>query len=117
MPEAPDAPRARTLHQRTRPLNRPIGWGLMLLAAPTAAASLSGTGLPWDEPLNVLRENLTGPTITAIIFISIAAALATWAWSSHNQGIGRAARAVAALAIVSSLAAFFSALGINAATF
>jgi len=78
-----------------------------------ALASLAGTGLPWDNPLTVLRENITGPTITAIIFISVAAALAMWAWSSHNDGLARAGKAIAALAVVGSLVTFFGALGIN----
>jgi type IV secretory pathway VirB2 component (pilin) len=78
-----------------------------------ALASLAGTGLPWDNPLTVLRENITGPTITAIIFISVAAALAMWAWSSHNDGLARAGKAIAALAVVGSLVTFFGVLGIN----
>lgn len=87
-----------------------------LLAAPAAFGSLAGTGLPWDTPLQLLRENITGPTITAIIFISVAAAMAMWAWSAHNDGLSRAAKAIAALAVVGSLVTFFSALSINFAT-
>ena len=86
---------------------------LTALAAPAAIASLGGTGLPWDTPLELLRENITGPTMTAIIFISVAAALAMWAWSSHNDGLSRAGKALAALAVVGSLTTFLGVLGIE----
>jgi type IV secretory pathway VirB2 component (pilin) len=89
------------------------GLVLAVAVAGEALASLAGTGLPWDNPLTVLRENITGPTITAIIFISVAAALAMWAWSSHNDGLARAGKAIAALAVVGSLVTFFGVLGIN----
>lgn len=89
------------------------GLALAVVAAGEALGSLAGTGLPWDNPLQILRDNITGPTITAIIFISVAAALAMWAWSSHNDGLARAGKAIAALAVVGSLVTFFGTLGIN----
>lgn len=108
---------SRDLHPPTGRLAAGAWIGaLTALVARAAYGSLTGTGLPWDTPLSVLRENITGPTISAIIFISVAAALATWAWSSHNDGLARAGKAIAALAVVGSLVAFFGALGINFAT-
>ena len=100
-------------HKVNRYFPRVAGLALAVALAGEALGSLTGTGLPWDNPLTVLRENITGPTITAIIFISVAAALAMWAWSSHNDGLARAGKAIAALAVVGSLVTFFGALGIN----
>jgi len=48
------------------------------MAAATSTPVIAGQSLPWDGPLTVLRNNLTGPfaaSVSAIAFVAAGAAL------------------------------------------
>lgn len=90
---------------------------LTALVAPVLAlASEAGPELPWNQPLEVLRDNLSGPTGTVILLIALMIGLLIWAFADDSRGLMRAAKAVLALAVVTTVAGLVAALGINAAT-
>jgi hypothetical protein len=105
--------RFRRLH-RLRRLARGLQLlPLLLTMAPMAWASNLTGDLPWNRPIEVLRDNITGPTLSALLFIAVAVGVAMWGWSSHNEGVGRAGKAIAALAVIIILATFLQTLGVN----
>ena len=60
-------------------LSQHVGSGLLLLlllAAPDAAqaAASGGGGLPWETPLETLRDSITGPVAYAISLMGVVAA-------------------------------------------
>jgi len=102
-------------HLSRRPLTR---LSVALLAAwPVSvwAGETSGD-LPWNNFLDTLQENISGPTATAIIFIAIAAALVTWSMSDDHRGLVRFGKALGALAVLASIATLLAGLGISGAT-
>lgn len=80
-----------------------------------ALASETGGSLPWNDPIDRIRENITGPTMTAIIIMALALGFAMWTLSDDNRGLYRALKAVIAMAVVSTIGVFFGSLGISAA--
>lgn len=101
---------ASCLIRRLRPLALVLP---TLLAALPAWATLGGGNLPWNQPLDTIQENITGPTMTAILFIAVAVGVGVWGFSERSDGIGRAGKALAALAVIGVLATFLSAIGIS----
>lgn len=102
------------LFHRFRRLHRSLKLlPLLLTAAPMAWASNLTGDLPWNRPIEVLRDNITGPTLSALLFIAVAVGVGMWGWSSHNEGVGRAGKAIAALAVIILLATFLQTLGVN----
>lgn len=87
-----------------------LAWPLRSLA------SEGGGSLPWNAPLDVLKDNLTGPTATVLILIALAFAFVLWSFSDNNHGLMKAFKALIALAVVASAAGLLSGLGISAAT-
>lgn len=57
--------------------------GAAMLAAPVAFA---GTGLPWDNAITTLRNNLTGPVATGISVIAFLAAGAALVFGGDELG-------------------------------
>ena len=87
-------------------------WPLITVAADATASD----DLPWNEPLEILKNNLTGPTATVIILIALAFGFAVWAFSDDNRGLFRAFKAVVALAVVGALGSgFLASLGVSGA--
>jgi type IV secretory pathway VirB2 component (pilin) len=70
--------------------------------------------MPWSQPLELLRENLTGPTLTAVVLIAIALGLAAWALGDSNRGLLKAGKAIVAIAVGAGGIALLTALGISA---
>lgn len=95
-------------------------WLLAVLAglAWPVWAWASGTSgdLPWNNFLDKLQENITGPTATALIFIAIAGALVVWSMSDDHRGLIRFGKALGALATLAALGALLGVLGISGAT-
>lgn len=79
-------------------------------------ASESGGNLPWNAPLDILKDNLTGPTATVLILIALAFAFILWSFSDNNHGLMKAFKALIALAVIATAGGFLSSLGISAAT-
>lgn len=86
----------------------------LLLVASAAWAGPTGGDMPWSEPLDRLRENLTGPTLTAVVLIAIALGLAAWSVGDSNRGLVKAGKALVALAAGAGGIALLAALGITA---
>jgi len=86
-----------------------------LWPATTYAGETTGD-LPWNNFLDVLQDNVTGPTATAVIFIAIAGALVVWSMSDDHRGLVRFGKALGALAILAALGALLAGLGISGAT-
>lgn len=87
---------------------------LGLLWSLPASASQTGS-LPWNEPLETLQENISGPTADTLMLIAIAVGAMLWGLADDNRGVHRMGKALAGLAIVAKLASLLTALGINAA--
>ena len=53
-----------------------IGWfGILLLIMPEhAAASISTGGMPWEAPLDTIRESITGPVAMVISLLGVTVA-------------------------------------------
>jgi type IV secretory pathway VirB2 component (pilin) len=84
------------------------------LAGPWAWGSPTSGSMPWSSPLDTLRQDITGPTLTAIVLIGIAIGLGKWALSDDNRGLVRTAKAIIALAAGVGGIALLGALGIDA---
>jgi type IV secretory pathway VirB2 component (pilin) len=87
---------------------------LLLLTAPSASATPTGGSMPWSGPLDILRQDITGPSLTAVVLIGIAFGLGKWALSDDNRGLLRTAKAVIALAAGAGGIVLLTALGISA---
>lgn len=97
-------------------------WQLLIaalaLTCPLAAAGADKTsgGLPWNEPLELLKDNLTGPTATVIILIALAFGFVVWSFADDNRGLFRAFKALIAMAVVGGAASgLLGTLGIDGA--
>lgn len=86
-----------------------LGLALPILALET------GGDLPWNQPLQTLLDNITGPTATAVAVIGVAVFLLVWAVSSDNRAIFGVAKAIAALSVIVLLLPFLQQLGIGSA--
>ncbi len=47
---------------------------LVACLLPDVALASSGTGLPWEDPLETLQNSLTGPVAMVIVILAMAAA-------------------------------------------
>lgn len=61
----------------------------VLVAMPDAAHAAGGGGLPWEGPLDKLKDSLTGPVALAISLIAIVIAGATLVFGSEIDGFAR----------------------------
>jgi type IV secretion system protein VirB2 len=88
---------------------------VMLLAA--SASALAGQSLPWDGPLTVLRNNLTGPFAASISVVAFVAAGATLIFGGEDMSsiAKRILYVVLGVCIVVFGLQFLSALGIVSA--
>lgn len=98
----------------TAPGRRLLWLALLTLAAPAAGASPSSGSMPWSGPLDILRQDITGPSLTAVVLIGIAIGLGKWALSDDNRGLLRTAKAIIALAAGAGGIILLGALGISA---
>ena len=81
-----------------------------------ALAGATSGDLPWNNFLDKLQENITGPTATALIFIAIAGALVVWSMSDDHRGLIRFGKALGALATLAAIGTLLTTLGIGGAT-
>jgi type IV secretion system protein TrbC len=89
-------------------LSQHVGSGLLLLlllAAPDAAeaAASGGGGLPWETPLETLRDSITGPVAYAISLMGVVVAGATLVFGGE---INDFVRRIIMLVLVISLIIF-----------
>ena len=96
-----------------------LGFALAASLA-TAGAAHAGTGggdLPWKHPLQVVVDNLTGPTAKTIAALAFVLGGAMWMFTSHEQGAKRFGQALFGVAIVLGAVNLVDALGFQGALF
>lgn len=86
-----------------------VGWPLAALANDV------GVRLPWNDPLDILRQNLSGPTATVLILIAITFGMVMWSFSDRHEGLMRVGKALVAIAVVAYLANLLGPLGLEGA--
>ncbi|HVT16761.1 MAG TPA: TrbC/VirB2 family protein [Thermoanaerobaculia bacterium] len=91
-----------------------FGW---LALAGAAQAGTGGSDLPWNHPLQVVVDNLTGPTAKTVAALAFVIGGAMWAFTSHEQGAKRFGQALFGVAIVLGAVNLVDALGFQGATF
>ena len=113
-----DGPAAAGVRGR-RELGRPLllAVGLLLTAASAAQAGTGGADLPWNHPLQVVVDNLTGPTAKTIAALAFVLGGAMWMFTSHEQGAKRFGQALFGVAIVLGAVNLVDALGFQGAIF
>lgn len=88
---------------------------LLLLLAGPALATDAGLQMPWNKPLDLLLDNLSGPTASVLLLLAFVLAAFGWAFFSDNRWLYRAGVAIIVLAAVSSVATILSSLGLGGA--
>ena len=76
-----------------------------------------GSDLPWNHPLQVVVDNLTGPTAKTIAALAFVLGGAMWMFTSHEQGAKRFGQALFGVAIVLGAVNLVDTLGFQGATF
>jgi len=109
------APRYRYLLVLARPL--PLFLLLLAFAPATAHAGTGGQDLPWNHPLQVVVDNLTGPTAKTIAALAFVLGGAMWMFTSHEQGAKRFGQALFGVAVVLGAVNLVDALGFQGAIF
>src|ERR1700686_1582028 len=95
----------------------PVGLALLIGPAGAAHAGTGGADLPWNHPLQVVVDNLTGPTAKTIAALAFVLGGAMWMFTSHEQGAKRFGQALFGVAIVLGAVNLVDALGFQGATF
>ena len=88
---------------------------LVAVALPGLATEATSGTLPWNEPLETIMDNITGPTARALSLIGVAVFLIVWAVSSDNRALFGAAKAILVLSVIVGLTSFLGNLGIEGA--
>jgi type IV secretory pathway VirB2 component (pilin) len=89
----------------------------LLAGASAARAGTGGSDLPWNHPLQVVVDNLTGPTAKTVAALAFVLGGAMWMFTSHEQGAKRFGQALFGVAIVLGAVNLVDALGFQGATF
>ncbi len=94
-----------TLRSRLRSLSLP---GLVLLAAFGASPALaSGSGMPWETPLQSILSSIEGPVAKIIAVIIIIVTGLTLAFGDTSGGFKRLIQIVFGLSIAFAASSFF----------
>jgi type IV secretory pathway VirB2 component (pilin) len=94
-----------------------IALGLALLSTTALSAGTGGADLPWNHPLQVVVDNLTGPTAKTIAALAFVLGGAMWMFTSHEQGAKRFGQALFGIAIVLGAVNLVDALGFQGGLF
>ena len=99
--------------------NGRIAFGIVLgiaLTVSPALATTAGAAMPWDGPLDSLVQNLTGPTVRALVIVAVVAAGLLWAFTRHEEGLKRVGQIAFGGAIAIGAVTMMANLGIAGAT-
>ena len=90
---------------------------LLIGASRSAGATVAGSPMPWDTPLQNLLNNLTGPTARALVIIAIVACGLLWAFTRNEEGLKKLGQIAFGGAIALGAVAMMASLGFAGATF
>jgi type IV secretion system protein VirB2 len=91
---------------------------LVLLLAAQAAPALAGTAgadMPWNQPLQKILDNLTGPTGQTVAALMIVIGGLVWGFGRHEQGMNKIGGAIVAIGLVLGAPSFIGTLGFQGA--
>ena len=114
------APAAQPAHRRplaSFAVRLAVACTLLAAGPRLAAAGTGGADLPWNHPLQVVVDNLTGPTAKTIAALAFVLGGAMWAFTSHEQGAKRFGQALFGVAIVLGAVNLVDALGFQGGLF
>ncbi len=80
---------------------------LTLLAVMASQAQASGTGMPWEQPLQQILDSLTGPVAKIVGVIAITILGLTLAFGETSGGLKRMIQIVFGLSIAFTASSFF----------
>jgi type IV secretion system protein TrbC len=105
------------MSRSSRRLARPLLLLLLLLAvhASPALAGTGGTDMPWNQPLQRVLDNLTGPTGKTVAALMIVIGGLVWGFGRHEQGMNKIGGAIVAIGLVLGAPSFLTTLGFEGA--
>ena len=98
---------------------RSVALSAVLLLGPSAlfAAPIGGgVPMPWTGPLEMLLDNLSGPTARILGALAFVIGGALWAFTRHEEGVKRFGQAIVGIAIMIGAANIVAALAFVGAT-
>ena len=84
----------------------------VVLAAPAGG----GAPMPWTGPLELLLDNLSGPTARVLGALAFVVGGALWAFTRHEEGAKRFGQAIVGIAIMIGAANIVAVLAFAGAT-
>jgi type IV secretion system protein VirB2 len=81
-----------------------------------AAPAGGGAPMPWTGPLEMLLDNLSGPTARVLGALAFVVGGALWAFTRHEEGAKRFGQAIVGIAIMIGAANIVAALAFVGAT-
>lgn len=87
----------------------------LLWALPATASDTTAVTLPWNEPLERLQQNLSGPTARTLLLIGLTVGAILWAGTDNNRGLQWIGKVLVALAVVANLVSLLGLLGLDGA--
>jgi type IV secretion system protein VirB2 len=103
---------AMTVHSHRLPVLRPVQWlkraatGIAFAITVTCPAWASGSGMPWETPMENIENSLTGPVAKIIGIFAITMFGLTFAFSEHGSTLKKAMGILMGLSIAFSAASF-----------
>jgi type IV secretory pathway VirB2 component (pilin) len=89
---------------------------LSLLAPSPARAAGGGSTLPFNDPMTLIKDNLTGPTADTVVVIIIVCGLIAMGVSTETPWLKTLGRLAVICALIAKAATLPSALGLGSAT-
>ena len=84
---------------------------LSALIGSPAMASSNGGEMPWNTPLDLLMQNLTGPVAHLLIAMAVVISGVTWAFTEHGTGGRKISQLVFGGSVALGAVAFLQNLG------
>src|SRR5690242_794111 len=89
---------------------------LLLPTVVLAAPAGGGAPMPWTGPLELLLDNLSGPTARVLGALAFVVGGALWAFTRHEEGAKRFGQAIVGIAIMIGAANIVAVLAFAGAT-
>lgn len=97
----------RSLRSRFRAAGARIGIAALLYAAIAGMAHASGSGMPWEGPLEQIVDSITGPVARAAAVVAIVIAGIAIMFSEGGGGIRKLAFVGLGIAVMFAAVSFF----------